>query len=660
MNEGGGWFRNARVRTKILLGFGVVLIFMVLIGVVALVQTAQIEQLQRASDRADQLSDATDGIRSALVSRVAAFRDYLLSGEQSGLDAYQQADQDFAQAVTEARRLADDRTVADLLDQVQTSYETWQQQVAEPGMQLRARTLQPNGPPLDSVVRFFRETGRRSADRARSVLSTLDGRQHEIAAERRGAVDLAVRRIRFATIGLTLLAAILGALVAAWISRQISGPLGRAVGFARAVAAGDLTERLPVESSDEIGTLIGTLNRMAGDLGEAVGGVNAITAQVASAAEQIAASAREILQNVEGQVTATEESSSSMEEIAAQINRVAQNAAALAASVEQTSTSIGEMGTSIERTASSAETLGASIEQTSATIGEMVASITQVARHVEETRKISATAAEEAGAGGDAVERTVAGMRKIHGEINELKETIDRLLERGESIGRISELIEDIADQTNLLALNASIEAARAGEQGRGFAVVAQEIRRLAERSVDAAREIGGTIQEVRGEVDLVASSAERVVKRTRSGIQVADEAREVLARIVEFSGRTRTLMDEVALAAKEQIRAAEQTTDATRHIEHIAEETLISNREQTEASRQIVQAVDNMNRQTQEVFAATAEQKKGGELILRATENISQGARSTRSSVKEMARAAADLSTQATSLTELVNRFRV
>src|SRR5690606_31250124 len=151
------------------------------------------------------------------------------------------------------------------------------------------------------------------------------------------------------------------------------------------------------------------------------------------------------------------------------------------ASVEQTSSSITEMSNSIEQTAASTESLGASVEQTSATIEEMAASITQVGRHVVETSEIANTAEGDARSGGDAVERSSEGMRRIHSEMDELTRTVKQLSSASASIGRISEVIEGIADQTNLLALNASIEAARAGEHGRGFSVVAQEIRRLAE-----------------------------------------------------------------------------------------------------------------------------------------------------------------------------------
>ncbi|HEX6038778.1 methyl-accepting chemotaxis protein [Longimicrobium sp.] len=655
------WFGHMRVRNKILLGFAPVLLLMAIIAAAVVAQGRNVSRLDRVSQQSERLQREAEMLEVAIMDRTLALRDFLISGQDTALLMYDDADRRVQEHLAQSLDLVIDGRQRERLERVRTLAVDWVDSVADPGKALRQATLRPGGPGMDSVVRFFQSgVGRRGATRARAVLADFDSVAALLSAERRDAVKAANDTARDTAIGLTVLGIIVS-LGAAWfLANRISRPLQDAVGFAGGVAAGDLTGELRTDHRDELGQLITTLNRMSGDLRGAVGGVNTAAGQTAAAADQIAATSQRLAETVDDQVAATEQTSTSMEEIAAQITRVASSAESLAASVEQTSSSIAEMGQSIEHTAASADTLGSAVEETSATIEEMAASIQQVGRHVDETRRIAAEAEAAATTGGETVGQTVDGMRRIHDEVNRLTDRMRVLGGQGESIGQVSETIEDIADQTNLLALNAAIEAARAGEHGRGFAVVAQEIRRLAERSVESAREIGHTIRAVRGGMDAAAESSGALAERTQQGITLAEGASRALERIVTSASRTSQLMQEVSLATEQQILAARQAQEATQHIQRVTDEVRIATREQSLASRQIVDATENMNQQTQEVFAATAEQKRGGEMILRATENIAAGARAAQTSVREARTAAQDVATQAARLTELVSRFRV
>jgi methyl-accepting chemotaxis protein len=655
------WFGGMRVRNKILLGFVPVLVLMAVIAAVVTAQGLRVADMDAESERAEQVQREAALLDIAIADRTLAFRDFLLSGQDTALAMFREADGRVQGHLAGADSLVRDVVQRARLDSAANFAQAWTDSVALPGIALRRATLQGGGIGVDSVIRFFQSgIGRRGATRARGVLVRFDDRAQQLADERRATLRAAITRARDTAVWLTLAGAVLSVAAAWLLANRISRPLQDAVRFAGGVAEGDLTAELKSESGDELGQLIHTLSRMSGDLRGAVGGVNTAAVQTAAAADQIAATSQRLAETVDDQVAATEQTSTSMEEIAAQINRVASSAESLAASVEQTSSSIAEMGQSIEHTAASADTLGSAVEETSATIEEMAASIQQVGRHVEETRRIAGEAEGAATRGGETVGQAVEGMRRIHDEVNRLTERMRVLGGQGESVGQVSETIEDIADQTNLLALNAAIEAARAGEHGRGFAVVAQEIRRLAERAVDSAREIGHTIRAVRGGMDAAVESSGALAERTQQGITLAEGASQALERIVTSSTRTSQLMQEVALATEQQILAARQAQQATQHIQRVSEEVRIATREQTVASRQIVEATENMNQQTQEVFAATAEQKRGGEMILRATENIAQGARAAQASVREARGAAQDVAAQAARLTELVSRFRV
>jgi methyl-accepting chemotaxis protein len=654
------WFANTPVRNKILLGYGLILTFMIVIALVVAIQADRIQDQNAQRKRVESLRTASVEVSRAFTAMTASLREYALTGDQRSLTAYEGhlADKQ------EALRVAWDSATSserERLDQAEAAMQAYQDSAANFVIPLRQAVMQAGGPTMDSVVRWYqRGVARGQVERARTTLADLRA-DAEVAALAAGEhVETALRWMRWASALATLLAAVAATLIAFWIAGRIGTPLREAVELASAVAGGDLTQQAQVQGRDEVGLLVQTLNGMSVDLRRMIGSVTTTTGQVAAAAQQIAAASEEISYTADQQVRSTEETSSSMEEIAAQISRVAGSTESLATSVEETSTSITQMSNSIEQTATSADALGVSVEETSATIEEMVASIQQVARHVLETREIARGAEGDARAGGEAVESTVEAMRQIHAEMQRLLEGISELRQTSEAIGHISGVIEDIADQTNLLALNAAIEAARAGEHGRGFTVVAQEIRRLAERSVESTREIGLTVSGVLEDVSQTVKSTGEMAERTQRGIQLADGAGQALEKIIDSSGRTRRLMEEVSLATDQQIGAAQQAQDAIRHIERIAAETRLATREQATGTRQIAEAIENMNRQTREVFSATEEQKRGGEMVLQATEAISVGARTTQTALQEMANAAKDLSAQASRLTELVTAFRV
>ena len=654
------WFGNAPVRTKILLGYGLILSFMIVIALVVAIQGERIQGQNAARQRAETLWSASLDMSRSFAAMTASLREYALMGDPRSLTNYEEFLEDKQDAYRRAVSMAS-ANQQDSLALADSAMQAWQTSAAGVVIPLRQSTLQPGGPPVDTIIRWYQQgIAREQVQNARLILEDVQAGSEAAALRAGDNVQAALRWMRWASAIATLLAAVAATLVAFWIAGRIGNPLRQAVELATAVADGDLTQQVPVASRDEVGTLVSTLNAMSVDLRRMIGSVSATTSQVATAAEQIAAASEEISYTADQQVRSTEETSSSMEEIAAQIGRVAGSTESLASSVEETSSSVTQMSNSIEQTATSADSLGVSVEQTSATIEEMVASIQQVARHVQETREIARGAEGDARAGGDAVTSTVEAMRQIHAEMQRLVDDISELRQTSEAIGHISGVIEDIADQTNLLALNAAIEAARAGEHGRGFTVVAQEIRRLAERSVESTREIGLTVHGVLEDVSQTVRSTGEMAERTQRGIQLADGAGQALEKIIDSSGRTRRLMEEVSLATQQQIGAAEQAQEAIRHIERISAETRLATREQAISARQIAEAIENMNRQTREVFSATEEQKRGGEMILQSTENINSGARSTQSALQEMANAAKDLSAQAGRLTELVTTFRV
>ncbi len=358
-----------------------------------------------------------------------------------------------------------------------------------------------------------------------------------------------------------------------WTGRWLS-PIGRMVDVSTAVAKGDLTRRVDADGEDELAALGQAFNEMIDNLSRIVDNLQDTSLQVASSAGEISANAKLITQGAQSQAQAAEETSTSMEQMAASIQTVAGNAGGLATYVEETSSSINEMGASIEEVALSsgslantvaeasstveemtismdqmakdlsnlasnvnatsevvermsgsmesvaqnAESLNTAAGTTTTTVSEMAEAVSEIAKIASEADRISQQASEDARTRDEVVARSIDGMKRISDTMENTARVITGLGRRSQEIGKILEVIEEIADQTNLLALNAAIEAARAGEAGRGFAVVADEVRRLAERSVEATKEIGEVIRKVRAETTDAVESARAGRRRRRRG----------------------------------------------------------------------------------------------------------------------------------------------
>jgi methyl-accepting chemotaxis protein len=223
-----------------------------------------------------------------------------------------------------------------------------------------------------------------------------------------------------------------------------------------------------------------------------------------------------------------------------------------------------------------------------------------------------------------------------------LHTSISAIAERSQEIGKIVRVIEDIADQTNLLALNATIEAARAGDAGRGFAVVAEEVRRLAERSVQATQEISGVIDGVQ--------------KETQAAVSLMEG---VLSGIVGSVNQTSQLITEAAKATEEQAAGARDVMDMAGTMANLTRQIATAVKENASGAREITSAAQKMNQLTHQMSEAVTEQKRGGDMIVKAIESIAMVSRQNLVAIEQMSGAARNLATESDSLRQQVETFR-
>ena len=248
---------------------------------------------------------------------------------------------------------------------------------------------------------------------------------------------------------------------------------------------------------------------------------------------------------------------------------------------------------------SSSEEMAAGAQEQSAQTAEIASAVEQMSKTILETTKNSSAAAEaakNAGSiareGGKIVNETIEGMNRIADVVKKSAETVHILGKNSDQIGEIVQVIDDIADQTNLLALNAAIEAARAGEQGRGFAVVADEVRKLAERTTKATKEIATMIKQIQIDTSEAVSSMNEGTAEVEKGKQLTDKAGKSLHQIIAGAESVVDMSTQLAAASEEQSSAAEQISKNIEGINNVTKESAAG-------IQQIARASEDLSRLT-------------------------------------------------------------
>lgn len=353
-----------------------------------------------------------------------------------------------------------------------------------------------------------------------------------------------------------------------WLSQSTAKKIQRVAFGAKEIAQGNLNfDKLAVDSQDELGQLAQDFNLMKENLAQLVKQVSQATEHVASSSQQLSAGA--------------EQSAQASNEVAAAITEVAQ-------------------GTENQMKA---------VNDVAAVVEEMAAGMEQVLNNTESVVRSAEGTAQAANQGQQSIDTTINQMEHIQQAVNHSASLVEQLGVRSQEIGQIVEAISGIADQTNLLALNAAIEAARAGEQGRGFAVVAEEVRKLAEQSQGAAKQIADLITQIQYDTN-------KAVDAMKNGTQEVETG----AKVVLQAGNA---FEEIAQLIKE---VTEQVRGISQEIEEISQgnERIVSSiHEVDQISKSIAEQTQNVSASTEEQSASVEEIASSSQVLARMTDEL-------------------------------------
>ena len=469
-----------------------------------------------------------------------------------------------------------------------------------------------------------------------------------------------------ATLSLAAFAMMIGLLTSLWVAggisrgtravlRQIGRLEGGLVDFTdclQGLAENDLTRKfstpIPLMNrigDDEIGATADSLNSMHGQLKKMVAAYEVSRENLAGVIGQVKQAADAVTRTSLELDSASAQTGTATQQIASTITQVATGAGDQARAASETSASANELTAMIAQVGAGATETTVRVEAASAAVSATLEAIRFADDATERMKPLSGQVAAAIGRSGRAIAATANGMSEIKDAVGEAARKVAALGAKSDQIGAIVETIDDIAEQTNLLALNAAIEAARAGEQGKGFAVVADEVRKLAERSSRATKEIAALIDEVQRETQKAVDAMESGASKVDAGSGLAQESAAALDDISSAAVARNVALEDVFTAIRSIHQATGDVVAASDAIAGIAAQT-------NSAARGMVQAASTVSSSMESIAAISEENSAAAEEVSAATEEMSAQA-------EEVVASAASLTAMATQLDELVAGFK-
>ncbi len=537
-------FKNLKIRAKLLVGFGIVLILTALLSVYS------ISQLRKASDNLTGFVEGSVAVDDAVKAcRIATFiaakdmRDMVIA--ETVDSANLQAIEDNKASIQENLRLIKDLGILDKdqVAQLEASLTEWL------GIADEIITQLQSGDPMGAAEKVRTEC----TPLLDTVIDEINALNSETATIRANTVDDSVKSTNMSLIVLiavTVIAIILAMFICAVVTRTIVYPVHQVEEAMQGLAQGNMSQNLEYESADEFGSLVGSVKETCQVLESVVFDLSRLLDEMSSGNFDLFAS-DDIYKG----------------DFKPLLEAIRRMNCSLSATMRQINDASDQVASGADQVSSGAQALSQGATEQASSVEELAATINDISREINNTAENAREASEK-------VMEAQTKLTTSNEQMQDMIAAMGEISQKSGDIGKIIKTIEDIAFQTNILALNAAVEAARAGEAGKGFAVVADEVRNLASKSAEAASNttalIEGTILAVENGTDIVdrtAGAISETVDSTKSAVTYVDKISTAAVSQAEAVTQVTMGMDQISSVVQTNSATAQQSAAASEEL---------------------------------------------------------------------------------------------